>query len=542
MEKSEIGFNKISSFKVVLVFVFVSSAYIYTSDYLLSIFITNINLLSKVQTYKGLVFIFLSAILLYLLIKRNLENANLYYQEIIDFRQSSHAKLQKLQGEYMDLFNHSPLPMWIIDIDTQGFILVNESACEIYGYTKDEYANMGLKDIRPEEEYAKMSQIFSASLLFENFATQKIIKHKKKDGTIILVKVKTTLLNFDDKAVRLASAVDVTAEIEFQQKLIETNSKLQSACEIANLGYWTNDLISNQSHFSEEIYKIFELDPKTFLLTFKNKFSVDFQVEFELNPLELFIDKEFLEFERKIVTGLGNEKWIFERQYLVKDENGKPIKLEGIAIDITKRKLYEQELLESNERFKILAIATNEAIVDWDIKNDKVIWGEGYHAVFGYDLNLDHPNLWSDNICEEDREVVLANFYKVMNNQDQQVFNAEFRFKKANGELVFVQNKGIFVRDSNGKAIRLLATMIDLTETLIKLRKIDLQTKTLMEIAWTQSHIVRAPLANLMGLVSLLKGNDSVDISNAELIEYIEKSAQKLDQIIREIVGKTNNN
>ena len=83
--------------------------------------------------------------------------------------------------------------------------------------------------------------------------------------------------------------------------------------------------------------------------------------------------------------------------------------------------------------------------------------------------------------------------------------------------------------------------MIDLTETLNRLNKIESQNKLLKDIAWTQSHEVRSPLSNVMGLVNLLKTNLNleVDDENTKIINYISESTEKLDEIIHDIVSKT---
>jgi PAS domain S-box-containing protein len=211
----------------------------------------------------------------------------------------------------------------------------------------------------------------------------------------------------------------------------------------------------------------------------------------------------------------------------------------GITLDITKRKLHEQELLESNERFKILTKATVEAIIDWDIKNNKVVWGEGFQTLLGYDINAGHDDLWSSNIHPEDKENVLLELNKVLSDPNVFQFNAEFRFLRADRSIAYMQHKGVFMRDKEGKATRALGAMIDLTESLERIRKIEVQNKALKEIAWAQSHLVRAPLANILGLTELLKDNINSDTENAKLIDYLRESAEKLDAVINDIVNKT---
>ena len=532
-----------SSFKIVFLFAIISTIYIYTSDYFLQTFVSNVDLLTKLQTYKGIGFIVLTAALLFLFLKRNFNTITSYYQQLIDLKETIDHQLKKVHDEYMFFFNHSPLPKWIFDIESLDFILVNEAACSIYGYSHEDYSSMNLRDIRPTEDMLLMEEVLAICFKNERYAHPNIIRHQKKNGDIIQVKVETNLIIFKGKKVMLAYAIDLTTDMVIQNKLLETNAKLQLASEIANLGYWTNDLVTSKIEWSDKVYCIFDVNPETFELTIeniKNCFHPDDQFEFNPNVKSKYKNNITKESERRIITSSGTIKWVLERINLIQDDTGKPIQLNGIIFDITKRKLQEQEISESNERFKIIARATTEAIIDWDIKNDKTIWGEGFSTIFGYDLTVYDNYLWSNNIHPEDKEKVLEDLYKTIEDPTKEYFNSEFRFLKANGAITYVQHKGIFIRDANGKATRALGAMIDETETLNRIRKIEQQNNVLKDIAWTQSHVVRAPLANLQGLIKLFKTNIKSGINDdEELIEYIITSADKLDEIIREIVKKT---
>ncbi|WP_291132950.1 PAS domain-containing protein [Flavobacterium sp. UBA7682] len=541
MEKKIMILQKFSSFKIVLFYTTVSAVYIFTSDYFLELLIPNINLLSKLQTIKGLAFILITAILLYILVKRNIYKISSYYQEIIDIKQLSDKQSIQSTEEYISLFNHSPLPMWLFDTETLRFILVNEAACSHYGFSQEEYMSMTLKDIRPKEDILLLEEMLALSLK-TNSSLSTIVRHQKKNGEIIQVKVKTCFVAFNGKKLRLASAVDITAEMNTQKKLTESNSRLQIASEIASLGYWTNDLVKSEIQWSDEMHRIFETDPKTFELTLEaivNRFHPDERLKFNTQTFSNFDEKNIIESEQRIITDSGKIKWILERIHLIKDHNNVPIKLEGIAVDITKRKLHEQEIWESNERFKLLTKATIEAIIDWDIDSKTVFWGDGFHSLLGYDLSKTDNRLWSSNIHPEDRKKVLSNLNRALKDPTKQNFNAEFRFLKANRDVAYVQHRSVLIRDINGKVTRVLGAMIDLTDTLERMRKIEMQNKVLKDISWTQSHMARAPLANILGLINLMKDNKSLGINDENLIDYISESANKLDDIIRDIVKKS---
>ncbi|UPT70765.1 MAG: PAS domain S-box protein [Flavobacterium sp. JAD_PAG50586_2] len=418
---NKVTLSKFSSFRIVLVYAIFSAIYIYTSDYFLETIVNDVVLLSKFQTVKGLGFILITAILLHILVKRNIDKTSAYYQQIINVKQQSASQLRQSQEDYMQLFNHSPLPMWIFDPETLQFILVNEAASNIYGYTAEEYANMTLRDIRPSEDAVLLDQLLSVSQPSNRYAVPRILRHQKKNGDIIMVKIQITGVTFKGKKLRLASSADVTAEMETQNKLVETNSRLQLASEIANLGYWTKNLLTEEIVWSEEIYKIFEVDPKTFIpdsVSISEYYHPDDRASFDPQSYKGFEENTINESERRIITGSGNTKWLLVRQYLTKDEEGNPLKLEGIVLDITKSKLNEQETLE-------------------------------------------------------------------------------------------------------------------------RMEKIESQNKALKEISWTQSHLVRAPLANLLGLIAILKESDKDKPTDELLITYIGESAEKMDNIIHTIVDKT---
>jgi PAS domain S-box-containing protein len=542
MEKKITILKRFSSFKIVLIYAAVSAVYIFTSDYFLELFFKDVEMLSKFQTLKGLFFILITSVLLHILMKLNINKLSNYYRQIIEFKLASEEQFKQSKQEYIDLFNHSPLPMWIFDLKTLRFLNVNEAACEHYGFSHDEFMTMTIKDIRPESEIPQMESLLTKAIQTTNASFLGLMKHRKKNGEIIQVKLKTSQVNFEGRVGILVTAVDITQEINTQNNLLATNARLQQACEIATMGYWSNDLTTSEIIWSDEIYKLFELNPDTFELTLNNIracFHPDDQLKFDEEMHKVFESDTVVEGEHKIITGTGKIKWVLERIHLVRDQNHNPIKLEGIVLDITKRKQNEQELIESNERFKILAKATVEAVIDWDLENDCIFYGEGFNNMFGYTTFNSDTDLWKKNIHTDDSKRVLKDLNKAIKDPKKEFFNSEYRFVKFNGNIAYIQHKGIFIRNEKDEVTRIIGAMVDLTESLEKMNTIEQQNKTLKDISWTQSHVVRAPLANLLGLINLLKDNKKMGYTDDRLIDYIGESATKLDHIIHEIVQKS---
>lgn len=545
MEKKITILKRFSSFKIVLIYAAVSIIYIFLSDYILELFFNDFVLISKWQTVKGIIFIIVTSTLLHVLMKMNINKLSNYYRQIIDFKLVSEEQSKQSKQEYIALFNHSPLPMWIFDLETLRFLNVNEAACEHYGFSYEEFMAMTIREIRPEAEIPEMEALLTRAIQTSDASFMGLMKHRKKNGDVIQVKLKTSQVNFDRRIGILVSAVDITPEICIQNKLLAVNTRLQQACEIATMGYWTNDLKTGEIIWSVEMHKIFETNPDTFVLTMdnvKNRFHPEERHKLNTATFSNFELDEIIESEQRIITDSGKIKWILERIHLIRDESNIPIRLEGIAVDITKRKLHEQEIFESNERFKILAKATVEAIIDWDHINDTIYFGEGFNTMFGYEAGMANKNLWLKNIHSDDSERVIKDLKKAIKNSKKELFNTDYRFVKANGEIAYIQHKGIFIRNADGEVTRIIGAMIDLTESLEKMNKIESQDKALRDISWTQSHVVRAPLANLLGLINLLKDNQKMGYTDERLIDYIGESANKLDHIIHDIVKKSTQN
>ena len=85
----------------------------------------------------------------------------------------------------------------------------------------------------------------------------------------------------------------------------------------------------------------------------------------------------------------------------------------------------------------------------------------------------------------------------------------------------------------------MVGAVLDVTNSRKLLRRIQRQNKALKEIAWEQSHIVRAPVARIKGLLNLLEEETYEEMSREEILFHIKDSANELDSIIRSIVGKT---
>ena len=131
---------------------------------------------------------------------------------------------------YRALFDANPQPMWVFDRSTLGFLAVNDAAVRQYGYTREEFFEMTILDIRPEEDAALVAASVGSS------GPSKIWRHRRKDSSTLLAEVTAHSLDFMGKEARLVLALDVTARERSTEFLRRTTRTLQAILEAAPAG------------------------------------------------------------------------------------------------------------------------------------------------------------------------------------------------------------------------------------------------------------------------------------------------------------------
>jgi PAS domain S-box-containing protein len=123
-----------------------------------------------------------------------------------------------------------------------------------------------------------------------------------------------------------------------------------------------------------------------------------------------------------------------------------------------------EEIHSSNERFKLISEATKEATWDWDIANNTLWHNEVLKIKFGMhdSFNKSQLQMWKGKLHPDDSERVLHGIYRAINS-DVSNWKDLYRFLRVDGKYVFVIDRGFIIRD-NGKAIRMVGSMLEVTE------------------------------------------------------------------------------
>jgi PAS domain S-box-containing protein len=174
----------------------------------------------------------------------------------------------------------------------------------------------------------------------------------------------------------------------------------------------------------------------------------------------------------------------------------------------------------------------------WDILNDIVQWSDELYAIYGLDKTAFKATFdgYQELLHPDDRARVKDIILEVLHNKTDIVF--EERIVRPHGEIRYLKSWGRLQTDERGAPVKMIGACLDITESRRYAKAIDQQNEKLQDIAFVQSHVVRAPLARLMGAVDLLKNYPNSEQENKQFLDYILASAQELEGVIRDISQK----
>jgi PAS domain S-box-containing protein len=218
--------------------------------------------------------------------------------------------------------------------------------------------------------------------------------------------------------------------------------------------------------------------------------------------------------------------------------------IKGIVInsrEVTERKLSELLLKESRDRYDLVAKATNDIIWDWDLASNNIYRSEKFKNFFDNTYDNNSFDCWLDNIHESDKERVINNFVKYLENRGTTCWEDEYQVVKPDGKVAFIHDRGYMLKDETGKVVRMVGAMKDITDKKLAeiekakiMRDLIHRNKELEQFTYIVSHNLRAPVANIIGFTHELASTCEADV-RAELLSSLSASASKLDKVIRDL-------
>src|ERR671910_1871453 len=339
---------------------------------------------------------------------------------------------------------------------------VNKSFVEMFGYGASEVVGMPAVDfVAPESREAVAEHISTGSPEpYEAIAL-------RKDGTNFDVEIRGKSSEYQGRVVRLTAIRDITARKQAEKKLREAEHRYRALVEnvpavvyLQKIGgpdtaMYMSPRIEALTGYSPEDCRDPEL--RWLMVHPEDRERMQSEDESPVRPGEVITT------EYRVVHRDGHTVWVRNESVVVEDDVTGSRFWQGFMLDITEAKKAEEALRKSEERYRLVARATDETIWDSDILADEQTWNGAVETMFGYPPEQTTSSAWwEEHIHPDDRERILASVDAVLDGGGEG-WSEGYRFKRADGAYSTVVDRAYVVRDVEGMPVRMIGSMSDVT-------------------------------------------------------------------------------
>ncbi|GHB90849.1 PAS domain S-box protein [Cerasicoccus arenae] len=253
-----------------------------------------------------------------------------------------------------------------------------------------------------------------------------------------------------------------------QKRIAELEQKkniLTEAHEIGGIGSWELDPQSGELILSDEIRKLFNIDPdyNPSVEDVLNGIAPEHQPQFKAVLFGKIEDGKTVSARLRLHRQNGEIRWI-RLIGRIRQTESEPIRY-GIVQDIEELAKAERVLAESEERWQLALEGSEDGVWDWDLRTNDVVFSDRWKSMLGYtsdDIENDY-SAWETLLRPDDLPFAVAAINDYLEGRTKQ-YSAEFRMLTKEGEWCWIHSRGKAVFDHNGKPTRMLGTHTDITD------------------------------------------------------------------------------
>jgi PAS domain S-box-containing protein len=382
----------------------------------------------------------------------------------ITARKNAEELIRQSEEKYHNLFESSPLPMWVIDIESFLFLDANEAATKLLGYSKEELLEMRIDSLwtdESREQNRKKVQLYK----FDDTTVQAVIQYRTKNDRVITADISSQPLEFDQKKARLTQAKDITEKLETERIIQLSEQRFRALVqEGADLiGILNAD--ADFEYLSPNSSSIVGTPSEFFIGKNALQFIHEEDQERVMNSFNLMDVQKQVSIEPFRFKGTGSQ-WLWMETIATNMMDDSSVG--GIVVNsrnVTEKIEQQIKLKESNDRYDTLAKATSDTIWDWDISSNKMHYSNGMFQMFGYKQS-DVENVadwWKQKIHPDDQASVSAAVKELFEKKETNL-QIEYRFRSADGSYKDVLDRGFLLTDKEGNPLRMIGAMQDISE------------------------------------------------------------------------------
>jgi len=313
------------------------------------------------------------------------------------------------------------------------------------------------------------------------------------DKQLKILHARGEVLADEGKAFKLLGTVqDVTERQTLLEQLQERDERYKEAQARTHIGNWSWDIEKNKVTWSDEMYRIYGLEPQSEEISLQRYicFVHPEQREDRRRQIQESIDEgKSSDFYFTAVLADGREKIIHSKSEVVY-ANGKPVKMIGTCQDVTERQRLIEKLLHNEELYKQAQALSHLGNFSWDLRTDVIEWTDECFRICGLEPQSQVVTFdtLKSFIHPEDRARVLSNLEKAI--QEKTPYEDFYRIISKVGEVKIIHRKGELVLDEQGVPIMMNGTTQDVTQQQLTEQQLRSSREFIEKIADTTPSLI----------------------------------------------------
>jgi PAS domain S-box-containing protein len=254
---------------------------------------------------------------------------------------------------------------------------------------------------------------------------------------------------------------------QIEAALRSREASLKEAQSLAHLGNWEFDLATQKITWSEELFRIFGLDPAQPEPGYEEHlqaFHPESRQQLDAVVQQTAVTGEPYELELQVYRADGFAGWIAARGKAVKNSQGEVASLFGTVLDITDRKQAEDALRNLSDRLTLAVKSGAIAIWDWNIPENILTWDDRMYELYGItpDAFTNVYEAWANSVHPDDRPFAEAAIQQALAGEKD--YDPEFRVMHPDGTIRFIKAYALVQRNAQGEPQQMVGINYDITD------------------------------------------------------------------------------
>ncbi|MEG4623386.1 PAS domain S-box protein [Microcoleus sp. w1-18aA5] len=479
-------------------------------------------------------------------------------QELETLVEERTAQLRLSEEKFAKAFRSSPNPITITRLNDGRYLEINEAFCQTIGYSAAEILDRTALDLN------LWQKIQARAELFKMLDEKKIVLNyefdfRTKTGGLRTGLLSAEIIDIHGETCVISVIQDISDRKLAEEKLRALAASLAAAQRIARVGNWECDFSANTTTWSEELSRIFGIEPTQAaptLTEFSQYVHPDDRQKWQTTIDAAIANGQSYSLEYRIlrlaptmgadncqsqISEAGFIRYIEARGEAVVNQEGKVTKLFTTLMDITPRKRAEIALAESEEKYRHLVETSQDIIWSCDAEGHLTFVNQAVKQIYGYEPEEMLGCSFSDFLAPGEIDWKWELQQRLLTGKT--VFQYENIVLGKDGRKIDVNTKAIARRDAEGNIIGTTGTASDITERKqaeIVLQKAkeeaDRANRAKSEFLSNMSHELRTPLNAILGFSQLLARDPDLDADQQQYLGIITQSGEHLLVLINNIL------